>query len=33
MAYDLLGKNFVPPDVHGKVTGKARYAATPRSRS
>ena len=22
MAYDLLGKNFVPPDVHGKVTGK-----------
>jgi xanthine dehydrogenase molybdenum-binding subunit len=26
MAYDLLGKNFVPPDVHGKVTGKARYA-------
>ncbi len=26
MAYELLGKNFVPPDVHGKVTGKARYA-------
>ena len=26
MAYDLLGKNFVPPDVHGKVTGKAKYA-------
>jgi xanthine dehydrogenase molybdenum-binding subunit len=26
MAYDLLGNNFVPPDVHGKVTGKAKYA-------
>ena len=26
MAYELLGKNFVPPDVHGKVTGKAKYA-------
>jgi xanthine dehydrogenase molybdenum-binding subunit len=26
MAYDLVGKNFVPPDVHGKVTGKAKYA-------
>jgi CO/xanthine dehydrogenase Mo-binding subunit len=26
MAYDLLGKNFVPPDIHGKVTGKAKYA-------
>ncbi|HLF12591.1 MAG TPA: molybdopterin cofactor-binding domain-containing protein, partial [Gammaproteobacteria bacterium] len=26
MAYDLLGKNFIPPDVHGKVTGKAKYA-------
>ncbi|MBN1237902.1 MAG: xanthine dehydrogenase family protein, partial [Gammaproteobacteria bacterium] len=26
MAYDLLGKDFVPPDVHGKVTGKAKYA-------
>ena len=24
--YNLLGKNFVPPDVHGKVTGKAKYA-------
>jgi CO/xanthine dehydrogenase Mo-binding subunit len=24
--YQLLGKNFVPPDVHGKVTGKAKYA-------
>src|SRR5262252_5216897 len=22
----LLGKNFVPADVHGKVTGKAKYA-------
>ncbi|HZF32019.1 MAG TPA: xanthine dehydrogenase family protein molybdopterin-binding subunit [Gammaproteobacteria bacterium] len=26
MAYELLGKNFVPPDVHAKVTGKAKYA-------
>ena len=26
MAYDLLGKDFVPADVHGKVTGKAKYA-------
>ncbi len=24
--YDLLGKNFTPPDVHAKVTGKAKYA-------
>ena len=23
---DLLGKDFTPPDVHGKVTGKAKYA-------
>ena len=26
MAYELLGKNFIPPDIHGKVTGKAKYA-------
>ena len=26
MAYTLIGKNFTPPDVHGKVTGKAKYA-------
>ena len=26
MAYDLLGKNFTPPDMHAKVTGKAKYA-------
>jgi xanthine dehydrogenase molybdenum-binding subunit len=26
MAYELLGKDFVPPDVYGKVTGKAKYA-------
>ena len=26
MAYDLLGKNFTPPDVKAKVTGKAKYA-------
>ena len=23
---ELLGKNFTPPDVHAKVTGRARYA-------
>ena len=26
MAYDLLGKNFTPPDMHAKVTGKAKYS-------
>ncbi|MEZ5489546.1 MAG: xanthine dehydrogenase family protein molybdopterin-binding subunit [Gammaproteobacteria bacterium] len=26
MAYNLLGKDFVPPDVHAKVKGTARYA-------
>ena len=26
MAYDLLGKNFTPPDVEAKVTGRAKYA-------
>jgi len=26
MAYTLLGKDFVPPDVQPKVTGKAHYA-------
>jgi xanthine dehydrogenase molybdenum-binding subunit len=26
MTYDLLGKNFTPPDVRAKVTGKAKYA-------
>ncbi len=26
MAYDLLGKNFTPPDVQAKVTGTAKYA-------
>ncbi|HEY5623676.1 MAG TPA: xanthine dehydrogenase family protein molybdopterin-binding subunit [Gammaproteobacteria bacterium] len=26
MAYDLLGKNFTPPDIRGKVTGRAKYA-------
>jgi xanthine dehydrogenase molybdenum-binding subunit len=26
MAYTLIGKNFVPPDVTAKVTGRARYA-------
>ncbi|HEX9875631.1 MAG TPA: xanthine dehydrogenase family protein molybdopterin-binding subunit [Gammaproteobacteria bacterium] len=26
MAYTLLGKDFVPPDVRAKVTGQARYA-------
>lgn len=26
MAYELIGKNFTPPDVRAKVTGKANYA-------
>ncbi|MDA1073307.1 MAG: xanthine dehydrogenase family protein molybdopterin-binding subunit [Proteobacteria bacterium] len=26
MSYLHIGKNFTPPDIHGKVTGKARYA-------
>jgi len=26
MAYDLIGKNFIPPDVRAKVTGQAKYA-------
>ena len=26
MAYKLIGKNFTPPDIHGKVTGRAKYA-------
>ena len=26
MAYKLLGKNFTPPDLRAKVTGKARFA-------
>ena len=26
MAYKLLGKNFTPPDIKAKVTGKAKYA-------
>src|SRR5687768_11532516 len=26
MAYELLGKDFAPPDVHAKVTGKAKYS-------
>jgi CO/xanthine dehydrogenase Mo-binding subunit len=26
MAYDLLGKNFTPPDLHAKVTGAAKYS-------
>ncbi len=26
MAYDLLGNDFTPPDIRGKVTGRARYA-------
>jgi CO/xanthine dehydrogenase Mo-binding subunit len=26
MAYNLLGKDFTPPDVRAKVTGQARYA-------
>ncbi len=26
MAYSLLGNDFIPPDVRGKVTGRAKYA-------
>jgi xanthine dehydrogenase molybdenum-binding subunit len=26
MTYKLIGKNFTPPDIYGKVTGEARYA-------
>lgn len=26
MAYKLIGKNFLPPDVAAKVTGRAKYA-------
>lgn len=26
MAYELLGKDFTPPDVRAKVTGEAKYA-------
>jgi CO/xanthine dehydrogenase Mo-binding subunit len=26
MAYELLGKNFTPPDIAAKVTGKAKYS-------
>lgn len=26
MAYDLIGKNFVPPDLLAKVTGRAKFA-------
>ena len=26
MAYEHIGKNFTPPDIYGKVTGRAKYA-------
>lgn len=26
MAYNLIGKDFIPPDIHAKVTGAAKYA-------
>jgi xanthine dehydrogenase molybdenum-binding subunit len=26
MAYELIGKDFIPPDIRGKVTGRAKYA-------
>jgi hypothetical protein len=26
MTYKLIGKDFTPPDIEGKVTGEARYA-------
>ena len=28
MAYMHIGKDFVPPDVPGKVTGRIKYART-----
>ena len=27
MAYNLIGKNFVPVDVTAKVTGRAKFGA------
>ena len=26
MAYNLIGNDFLPPDVVAKVTGRAKYA-------
>ncbi len=26
MAWSLIGKDFIPPDIRGKVTGRAKYA-------
>ena len=26
MTYKHIGKDFTPPDIFGKVTGKAKYA-------
>ena len=26
MAYELIGKDFTPPDVEAKVTGRAKYS-------
>jgi len=26
MTYQLIGKNFTPPDIEAKVTGKAKYS-------
>jgi xanthine dehydrogenase molybdenum-binding subunit len=26
MSFKLIGKNFTPPDIHAKVTGRAKYA-------
>jgi xanthine dehydrogenase molybdenum-binding subunit len=31
MAYSLIGKNFTPPDVHAKVTGRAKYSEDARA--
>jgi CO/xanthine dehydrogenase Mo-binding subunit len=33
MAYDLIGKDFTPPDVRAKVTGKAKYSEDFRAES
>ena len=26
MSYKIIGKDFIPPDIRAKVTGKAKYA-------
>ena len=31
MAYSLIGRDFTPPDVRAKVTGRAKYAEDARA--